>query len=95
MKELTIIKISATGQTEPYVPFGTGILLIQDGAVQVGKLFQVPDDQDSVYIDHPKNQTDLDVRATKIIQECKPEYLKSEIALTVTCPGDISKDMLW
>ena len=95
MKELTIITISATGQTKPYVPFGTDILLIQDGIVQVGKLLQDSDDPNSVYIDHPKNQSDLDVRATKIIQERKPEYLKSEIALTVTCPVDISKDMLW
>lgn len=95
MKELTIIKISATGQTEPYVPSGTDILLIQDGTVQVGKLFQDPYEPESVYIDHPKNQTDLGFRATKIIQEQKPEYLKSEIALTVICPGDISKDMLW
>jgi hypothetical protein len=95
MKELTIIKISATGQTNPHIPFGTDVLLIQDGAVQVGKLLQDPEDKDSVYIDHPKNQAGLHLRAMKIIKERRPEYLKSDIALTVICPADISKDMAW
>jgi len=95
MKELTIIKISATGRTEPFVPFGTDVLLIQDGIARVGKLLQDPDDEDSVYIDHPKNQADLDSRAAQKIKELKPEYLQSDIALTVTCPIDISKDMIW
>src|SRR5688500_14603500 len=95
MKELTIIKISGTGRTEPFVPFGTDVLLIQDGIVQVGKLLQDPDDENSVYIDHPKNQAVLDLKATEKVKELKPEYLQSDMALTVTCPIDISKDMIW
>ena len=95
MKELTIIKISATGKTDPNIHFGTDILLIQDGTVQVGKLLQDPEDKESFYIGHPTNQTDLDILATKIVKEQKPEYLKSDVALTVTCPAEISKDMLW
>lgn len=95
IEKFTIIKISATGKTNPYVPFGTEILLIQDGIVQVGKLLQDPDDKDSVYIDHPKNQTELDFRATKAIEEQKPEYLLSDVALIIICPAEISKDMLW
>lgn len=95
MKELTVIKIFATSRTEPPIPFGTDVILIQDGSVQVGRLLQDPDDNESVYIDHPKNQVDLDLRAMKIITEQKPEYLRSDISLTVTCPTSISQDMLW
>jgi hypothetical protein len=95
MKELTIIKVLASGRTEPPVPSGTDILLIQDGTVQVGRLLRDPDDTASICIDHPENQTDLDIRATQTISEQKPEYLKSKVALIVTCSADISKDMIW
>jgi hypothetical protein len=95
MEELTIIKISATGKTEPFVPFGTDIILIQDGTVQVGKLLQDINDEDSVYIDHPKNQAELDILATKEIVQRKPDYLQSDISLIVVCPIEISKKMAW
>ena len=95
MKELTIIRISASGVTEPYVPPGTDILLIQDGLVQVGKLLHDPDDLATVYIDHPKNQAELGRRAKKIVEKQKPEYLESDFALIVTCPVEISRDVEW
>ncbi len=95
MTELTIIQIYADGRREPDIPFGTAILLIQDGVVSVGKLMCDPEDSTSVYIDHPKNQKELDLEAMKIVKEKRPEYLKSEIDLTVICPHHIANTMIW
>lgn len=95
MTELTIIKISATGRRDPDVPFGTPILLIQNGVVSVGRLMCEPDDNTSLYIDHPKNQEELDIEAEKKLRLKKPEYLDSKIALTVICPLDIATKMVW
>lgn len=46
-------------------------------------------------IEHPKNQSDLDILATDIIKERKPEYIESDKSVIVVCPKNISDKMIW
>ena len=95
MNDLTSITVFADGRTEPHIPFGTVILMIQDGNVSVGKIQHEEGDKSSVYIEHPKNEMDVNVHALKIIKELKPESLASKTALIVTCPSRLIKDIIW
>ncbi len=95
MNELEKIQIFANGRTSPEVDSGSPILLIQDGTVQVGKL-NLGDAYDfNVEIEHPINQSELDVIATKMIKHLKPQYLKSRVSVIVSCPKTISDRMKW
>ena len=89
MIEFTLIEVFGNGRTEPHIPSETIILLIQDGKAAVGRFMQDSENQSSFYIDHPKNQNDLDIQATAIVKERKPEYLKSDRALILICPTEI------
>jgi hypothetical protein len=92
--ELSKISISADGRTDPYVPSGTEIVLIQKGTVEVGRLFYIPDTFDT-YIDHPLNNLELSQNVLEIIKLKRPEFLKSDNAVILTCPEEIKKEMIW
>lgn len=95
MKELEKIKIFANGMTLPEVKSGSFVFLIQDGTVQVGKLY-LGDSYDFISeIEHPKNQKELGLIAFQMIKEKKPEYLKSERSIITLCPTNISEKMIW
>ncbi|WP_452231367.1 hypothetical protein [Lacinutrix sp. MEBiC02595] len=95
IKELERITIFGDGKTKPEVESGIDIILIQDNTVQVGKLNLGKQYEFNMEIDHPKNQKELDILATKIIKEKKPEYLESKNSVIVVCPNHISGRMIW
>ena len=95
MAELTIIKIFADGRTEPFIEFGTPLILIQDGVACVGRLCHEDGDTSNVYIEHPENEDDLNIPATNIIAKQNPEYFKSDTAILVVCPRELVLSMVW
>jgi hypothetical protein len=95
MDELEKIQVFADGRTSPKVESGSPILLIQEGTVQVGKLNLGEAYEFNMEIEHPVNQTELDLIATKLIKREKPHYLKSEVSVIVSCPKTISNKMKW
>lgn len=95
MHDLETIQVFADGRTSPEVDSGSSILLIQDGTVQVGKLYLGDAYDFNMEIDHPTNQAELDAMATKLIKHEKPQYLKSEESVIVSCPKTISDKMKW
>ncbi len=95
LKELTLVNIIESGHTEPDIPFGTPVLLIYRGEVNVGVYSEDTDGQGSVYTDHPTNQNELDPIATERIARDRPELLNTEKVLFVTCPDDIARQMKW
>lgn len=95
MNELDSIKVYADGRTAPRVDSGIDITLVQDNVVQVGKLNLGEQYVCSVEIDHLKNQSDLDILATQIIKENKPEYLESKNSVIAICPKYIAEQMIW
>lgn len=95
MNELDLIKVYADGKTVPEIASGTDIILIQNGTVQVGKLNLGEQYDFNMEIEHPKNQDELDIIATEMIQKKKAEYLKSKNSIIVICPKIISNKMLW
>ena len=95
MNELDLIKVYADGKTVPEILSGTDIILVQNSTVQVGKLNLGEQYDFNMEIEHPKNQSDLDILATVIIKEKKPQYLKSENSIIAICPKIISNKMIW
>jgi hypothetical protein len=89
------IKIFADGKTLPEIKSGQAILLIQNGTVQVGKL-NIGDSYDfNMEIEHPTNQLELKLIATELIENKKPDYLKSKYSIIIECPTEISELMVW
>jgi hypothetical protein len=95
MNELDIIKVYADGKTVPEIASGTNIILIQNNIVQVGKLNLGAQYDFNMEIEHPKNQNDLNLIATEIIKDQKPEYLKNANSVIAICPKIISNKMIW
>ncbi|MDO5981273.1 hypothetical protein [Flavivirga spongiicola] len=95
MKELDLIQVYGDGKTVPEIASGTDIILVQNNTVQVGKLNLGEQYDFYMEIDHPKNQGDLDILATEIIKEKKPEYLKSKNSVIAICPKIISDKIIW
>jgi hypothetical protein len=95
MKALEPIKIFADGKTNPEVKTGSPILLIQNGTVKVGKLNLGESYDFNMEIEHPSNQSKLNIVATQLIENENPEYLKSEASIIVECPQTISDEMIW
>jgi len=93
--DLTLIKVFADARTEPHLPSGSAVLLIQNGKVSVAKFHYERGDTFSIDMTHPLNDMDLSVRAIALIVREHPEYLKSETALTLVFPEHIAKDMIW
>lgn len=95
INELEQIVVFGDGTTKPKVESGINIILIQDEAVQVGKLNLGKQYEFNMEIDHPKNHKELNIVVSKIIKEKKPEYLESENSVIVVCPNHISDRMIW
>lgn len=93
MKDLQIIRIFADGHREPDVPFGTIILLIQEGTVSTGKLCSDP--TFGISIEHPKNSGDIDMHALDIVTRLKPNYLKGKESILVICPKELLPEIIW
>lgn len=95
MNELDLIKVYANGKTVPQIISGTDIILIQNNTVQVGKLNLGEQYDFNIEIEHPKNKSELDIKATELIRKKKPEYLKSKNSVIAICPKIISNKMIW
>lgn len=95
MKELTEIKIYATGKTDPFIESGTPILQIQNGEVNVGRIVYDLNDEWSLYIDHPENNQELSSLALKLLIDKEPNFLKSDKSIIVFCPKKIAEKMNW
>jgi len=94
LPELSRIVIFATGRTEPFVPSGTEVLLIQNGRVEVGKLFYTLNTLEN-YIEHPENNKKLSQKALNIVKAKNPELLESEDSVILICPMSIKNEMIW
>lgn len=92
---LTIIKVFASGRTEPEIISGTPVISIQAGVVSVGRIIINQSYDYPVYKEHPVNQDALATIATDLIKKEKPEYLESENVITILCPSSLANTMQW
>ena len=92
--ELLRILTFADGSTDPVIPSGIEVILIQKGNVEVGKLFLTPETYNT-HIDHPENNLELSQKALGIIKVKRPELLDSDKSILLTCPKEITNEMIW
>jgi hypothetical protein len=92
--ELLRILTFADGSTDPVIPSGIEVVLIQKGKAEVGKLFYTTGALNT-YIDHPENNLELSQKALDIIKFKRPELLESGNAVMLTCPEEITNKMIW
>jgi len=89
------ITIWADGRTEPVIPSGTAIILIQNRVIEVGKLLlEENDEYGPISIEHPSNSEELHKEAFDIVNQ-EPELLESQNSVFVLCPQSIASKMLW
>ena len=96
MEALTELTIYTDGNIEPDISPKTEVILIQDGLVKVGRLLFEKDIEDSLQIEHPNNEEDINKLALDLITSQRPQYLKEdEDAIVVTCPDQLNTQMEW
>ena len=92
--ELLRILTFADGSTDPVIPSGIEVVLIQKGKIEVGRLFYT-ENALNTYIDHPENNLELSEKALSIIKRKRPELLESDKGIMLTCPNEIRNEMIW
>ena len=102
MSELILIKFRVTdkfyGYPDPFIPNGSVVILIQDGILEIARYNEPTDDTPIPSFDHPKELSinkELANGLFNIIKEKYPQYLLSEVAVTLTCPSYIADKVLW
>jgi hypothetical protein len=80
--------------SEPYIPWGTILLLVQDGRAEVSR-FEAPDEHGIFSLDHPANSAQLIAEATQLVKLHHPEALKADTASTFICPEDLAAKAKW
>lgn len=95
MEPYTIIEIRKNGTTEPAVT-EIEILLIQDGEVTVGLLgYDDENDPNTLYIDSPINEAELNPEAEALIKKLHPEHLKTQTSIVLVAPPELAEKMEW
>ncbi len=94
MKAFDLITIKADNTTEPAVPMGTPIILIDEEMIDVGKL-EFQKEYNSLTIAHPKNEGELKPRAKEMVLRKVPKLLNSKSSIVIVCPESIAQDMIF
>ena len=94
MKAFDLFTIKDEKNTEPPIPMGTAIIMIDEGIIDVGKL-EFHKEYNSLTIAHPKNEGELKVEAKNAIMKKVPELLNSKKMITLVCPEEISLKMIF
>ena len=94
MKAFDLITITDENKTDPEVPMGTAIIIVENGIVDIGRL-EFHKKYESLAVSHPKNEGELKVKAKALIEKKAPELLRSKSMITLICPESLGKEMIF
>ena len=87
------------GYPNPFIENGTIIVLIQDGVTEIGKYEEPTIEHPFPAFSHPDPKNEINAGlASKLEEDIKqkfPEYIKSDIAITLVCPMEIANQIVW
>ncbi len=95
LEPFTEITVYSNGYTEPVIPSGTSVILVQEGMVKVGSLFFIEDEEDALEIAHPINEEKLNREAYDLVKSRFPNLLNQEDATVLLCPNELSESFIW